>query len=1072
MTPSRATETTANVELAKALDARHPRWDVIGEGVGQLASGKGRHPDVVIYPAGIGLLPLVIETEFAPAGSVEGDADGRLGDTLVRCGVEIDRVLAVRLPGDLRPLHGGELQRAVAAIDTRYEWCVRSRHQDTADVVRWPDAGWLTGNADELARFCELLLVDERGLERAADLIVREIDAVTADLRRDPLDLRKLQAAARVMGEYDIAAETLSGDAPSRDQENREVQVAKMAIMMLANAFVFELAIDDTYNPYSSHGKSPVSRETDTKSVVLSNWATILKYNYWPIFNIASQVLSECLRSYTASHKVIPRLVRLAENLSQYRVSATGDISGQLFGKLISDRKYLATFYTLPSSAYLMAELVVGKLDERGATPTGAGAKLDQFKFADLACGTGALLTSLYQRVTSRIRSAGNDDTNTHKTFMEDVIYAADIMPAAVHLTATLLSSTHPSSTFERTNIVRAPDRQDHASRLTGDPPSRDNVSLGSLELLDRDSIQDDLLSRAPPRRAGTAVTGTGPEIRSVYVRDRELDACVMNPPFTSNSSQGTMALKGLKNRKWAGLGRTKAEQEAMELREAHLVKARRSALRQSVKHGVLPAGVEAAYHGNVGLAAPFTDLADAKLKPGGVLGLILPQAFMSANRWKKARALVETLYDDIVVLTIAATGVTNQAFSADTGMAECMLIATKALQGSSGNRRVTYVSLSRRPDTRAEAVEMARALAGLSDTPQSAELRLGTESVCGTFRYGEALTGRCAGVADMRLVDIAEQIAQGELELPLLSRVSVPTTSLGGVGDGGPNIVRIGNAPGDEDALGPLVVHDRNNRRRDWAGFSYPILWKHDTQQETRLEVLPDGEGVEKAGRKDEADALWIEHASRLHFNRHFRLNSQALAACRTPQPTLGGGWPTVKLTNEEWEPAAVLWHNTTLGLITWWLIGSRQQLGRCIVPVSQLPDLPTLDYRQLTQAQHAKAAAIYARFTEGDSRLTLRPANEAYRDEARVLLDRAVLEELLGLNWNDLATPLQILRHQWCSEPSVFGSKRSTRPASGAEANDKRDDLRANLPRLPPPTVIGGNKPIVRPKMETRGR
>ncbi len=1038
MTPSRATETTANVELAKALDARHPRWEVIGEGTGQLASGKGRHPDVVIYPAGIGLLPLVIETEFAPASSVEGDADGRLGDTLVRCGVEIERALAVRLPGDLRPLHGGELQRAVAATDTRYEWCVRTRADGTGTVVRWPEVGWFVGNADELARFCELLLVDERGLERAADLIVNEIDGLTAALQREPADVSKLRAAARVMGDYDAEDEAQSEGADSKVLTEREVQVAKMALVMLANAFVFELAIENTDNPYSSDGKSPVSKVGDTKTMVLDNWKTILKYNYWPIFNIASQVLSDCIRSNSASRGAIPRLVRLAENLGQYGVSATGDISGQLFGKLIADRKYLATFYTLPASAYLMGELVVGKLDDQGATPTGAGAKLDNFKFADLACGTGALLTSLYQRIASRIRSAGNDDTHTHQTFMEKAIYAADIMPAATHLTATLLASTHPSSTFEGTNIVRAPDRQDHASRLADEPPSRDNVSLGSLELLDRDSIQDELLTRLPPRRVGTVVTGTGPETRSVYVRHRELDACVMNPPFTSNSSQGTMTEKGLKNRKWAGLGRTEAEQAAMEQREAHLVRNRRADLRSAIKSGALPDGVKAAYHGNVGLAAPFTDLADAKLRPGGVLGLILPQSFLSGDRWKKARGLIEALYDDIVVLTIAATGSTTRAFSADTGMAECMLVGTKALQGRRGNRRVTYVSLKRRPGSPAEGVEIARAIAAIPEGQQAAELCLGSEAVCGTYRRDDTVTGRCAAVSDMRLIETAEQIASGVLELPMLSAQSLAMSTVGEVGEIGPNIVLVGNAAGDSDALGPLVIHGRNERRREWKGFSYPTLWKHDALQEVHLEVLPDSEGFAKEGRKDDADAFWQQRACCLHFNRHFQLNSQALAACRTPQPTLGGGWPTVKLTNEEWEPAAVLWHNTTLGLITWWLIGSRQQLGRCIVPVSQLPELPTLDYRQLTQAQHAKAAAIYARFTEGDARLTLRPANEAYRDEARALLDRAVMEELLGLNWSDLAMPLHVLRHQWCSEPTVYGSKASTRPSGDADVND----------------------------------
>ena len=57
------------------------------------------------------------------------------------------------------------------------------------------------------------------------------------------------------------------------------------------------------------------------------------------------------------------------------------------------------------------------------------------------------------------------------------------------------------------------------------------------------------------------------------------------------------------------------------------------------------------------------------------------------------------------------------------------------------------------------------------------------------------------------------------------------------------------------------------------------------------------------------------------------------------------------------------------------------------------------------------------------------LLPANEAYRDQVRLALDRAVLIDLLGLP-EDILDPLDILRRQWCSEPSVHGGK-STRPS-----------------------------------------
>ena len=43
-------------------------------------------------------------------------------------------------------------------------------------------------------------------------------------------------------------------------------------------------------------------------------------------------------------------------------VENSHDLTGRIFQKLIADRKYLATFYTLPASAALLARLAVAKM--------------------------------------------------------------------------------------------------------------------------------------------------------------------------------------------------------------------------------------------------------------------------------------------------------------------------------------------------------------------------------------------------------------------------------------------------------------------------------------------------------------------------------------------------------------------------------------------------------------------------------------------------------------------------------------------------------------------------------------
>lgn len=50
--------------------------------------------------------------------------------------------------------------------------------------------------------------------------------------------------------------------------------------------------------------------------------------------------------------------------------------------------------------------------------------------------------------------------------------------------------------------------------------------------------------------------------------------------------------------------------------------------------------------------------------------------------------------------------------------------------------------------------------------------------------------------------------------------------------------------------------------------------------------------------------------------------------------------------------------------------------------------------------------------------------PANEAYRDPTRIDLDRLLLVDVSGLDGGRLES-LDLLRRQWCAEPSVHGGK-----------------------------------------------
>ena len=88
----------------------------------------------------------------------------------------------------------------------------------------------------------------------------------------------------------------------------------------------------------------------------------------------------------------------------------------------------------------------------------------------------------------------------------------------------------------------------------------------------------------------------------------------------------------------------------------------------------------------------------------------------------------------------------------------------------------------------------------------------------------------------------------------------------------------------------------------------------------------------------------------------------------------------------------------------------------------ITQLPRLTVLDPRALSQEKLAQAEAIFEQFKKAE----FLPANEAYQDDARQALDRAVLVDLLSLP-EAVLDPLDTLRDQWCAEPSVHGGKKT---------------------------------------------
>ena len=141
-----------------------------------------------------------------------------------------------------------------------------------------------------------------------------------------------------------------------------------------------------------------------------------------------------------------------------------------------------------------------------------------------------------------------------------------------------------------------------------------------------------------------------------------------------------------------------------------------------------------------------------------------------------------------------------------------------------------------------------------------------------------------------------------------------------------------------------------------------------------------------------------------------------------------LGGvAWPSFTLHTAgdpavermDWVYPVLLWANTTLGLMSFYALGSRTQTGRSLLTVTRLPDLPVLDPRQLTAGQIEQAENIFHQFTDRE----FLPARKASVDETRIALDRAMLSDLLGLG-EEVVDRVDVIRDQWCREPHLTGA------------------------------------------------
>ena len=223
---------------------------------------------------------------------------------------------------------------------------------------------------------------------------------------------------------------------------------------------------------------------------------------------------------------------------------------------------------------------------------------IGRLRVADFACGTGALLSAVYEQIAARYERTGGSPRR---------LAPGDDGGGAVRLRRYPLSRPHhrlhsdPASSrgigFEDSRVYNLP---------YGRQPDG-GVKIGSLELLQSSGAILTLFNTSDPaQRTGSAGEETATQIIA-EMPDKSYDLVIMNPPFTRAGSD------------WEGSGRQ--EDYIKQFRGLSTTLETQTEMSQQLRRYAKGTCT----HGYAGIASAFAALADKKLRYGGVLALVMP---------------------------------------------------------------------------------------------------------------------------------------------------------------------------------------------------------------------------------------------------------------------------------------------------------------------------------------------------------------------------------------------------------------------------------------------------------------
>ncbi len=936
---------------------------------------------------------VAIETSFDPADA-DKDARDRLGRRTIRGGRELLTVLAVHIPGECRELSADAVAARLKDGTQLIGYALHQKRLSDATRRRWPTEGFIRGTAFDASRLIASAAMPKEIVEAHAERVALLVKQA-AEMLRSNLHARAQREVAEVVG------------------QNSPLEGLRTTMVLWLNALLTQQrlhaqGVEDIPHLQGTSGVRP------NPAAQVKVWRRIIEVNWRSIFEPAVKALGACGdRHVRATTEALIRLIDAVGVIEDADLGQHINVGAELFPKLASDRKESAAFYTQPATAELLACLTIRRSDlkeSEWADPD----LLRRSIIADLACGTGTLLRAGYLRVQALHEWAGGTQESVatlHRGAMEFGLRGTDISPIAAHLTSSSLANIGKGESYGDTQVGWV--------KVGGAL-----AQTGALEYL-ASSVAEDLFGLSHGRASGVK-----DEKSSVKALHNSVDWVLMNPPYSrTRGGQSAFDLTGL----------TETDRKRCQSRWKGLVKDEPAQLR-------------------AGMAASFLVVAKHKVKRGtGRIGFVVPLTCAFADTWTPTRAMVESEFKDIVVIaTASGASLQRSGFSADTGMEEMLLVATRRENPNKSSCAALHCVTLYEPCTRnGEARELGRAIeiakAQCVATNTTHPITVGDSEVgCVTAMRtdGGGTPWNMVGVTHGGLALAADALTRGTLDhivgTPIPLGVNMATIEE--IFEVGPTHDLLGHPRGG-DPRGAFEFH-RVTSETDALGADR-ALWQADAKRQRSLRVLPTHKGLAPPGvGSAEMRVKMRATAGTLFYARNLRWTSQALLAATTAQPALGGrAWTALRHADMRVLKAAALWWNSTLGLIVHWTQGQRTQTGRSTTQIGALKKIPCPRLDKLSNAALEFASVRFDVLSD----LVLLPAKDAAADPVRRDIDAAV-SGVFEIHKRESApegkVPLQakqesdrfsespfsdatgILRELMCAEPSVHAGK-GTRPS-----------------------------------------